>query len=381
MSAAIFRVMLLRLLRDRGALAMSFLLPAVFFLIFATISAATTRQDVAFKVAVADEARNGASQRLQRTLWQQPALTRVGTATTSGDEVRDWVRRGTADVGLIVRSNIDPAARTSEQDTVPLVLVRDPARGVAARLLSAQVERAYLLTLSERFIVGQTSGRGLPEVDLDELLAQEDVAGRAAGLNHIAYHAGAVAVLFLLFSAVHGAQTLLEEKEAGILERVVSGPGSTVVLVNGKFLYLVLQGFVQVGVIFVVAWLVHGVDLPRHWMGWAIVTLSAAAAAAGMALALTAACTTKSQAQSIANVAVLIVSALGGSMVPRFLMPPFLQDIGWLTPNTWAIEGYAAMFWREEPIAAIVEPASVLLGAAAVGLLLSQWLATRLGDL
>ncbi len=381
MSAAIFRVMLLRLLRDRGALAMSFLLPAVFFLIFATISAATTRQDVVFKVAVADEARNGASQRLQRTLWQQPALTRVGTATTSGDEVRDWVRRGTADVGLIVRSNIDPAARTSEQDTVPLVLVRDPARGVAARLLSAQVERAYLLTLSERFMVGQTSGRGLPEVDLDELLAQEDVAGRAAGLNHIAYHAGAVAVLFLLFSAVHGAQTLLEEKEAGILERVVSGPGSTVVLVNGKFLYLVLQGFVQVGVIFVVAWLVHGVDLPRHWMGWAIVTLSAAAAAAGMALALTAACTTKSQAQSIANVAVLIVSALGGSMVPRFLMPPFLQDIGWLTPNTWAIEGYAAMFWREEPIAAIVEPASVLLGAAAVGLLLSQWLATRLGDL
>jgi ABC-2 type transport system permease protein len=318
---------------------------------------------------------------LQRSLWQQPSLTPVGTATTSGDEVRDLVRRGSADVGLIVRSSIDPAAQTSDQDTVPLVLVRDPARGVAARLLSAQVERAYLLALSERFTVGQPSGRSLPDVDLDELLAQEDVAGRSAGLNHIAYHAGAVAVLFLLFSAVHGAQTLLEEKEAGILERVVSGPGSTVVLVNGKFLYLVLQGFVQVGVIFVVAWLVHGVDRPRHWMGWAIVTLSAAAAAAGMALALTAACTTKSQAQSIANVAVLIVSALGGSMVPRFLMPPFLQDIGWLTPNTWAIEGYTAIFWREEPIAAIVGPASALLGAAAVGLLLSQWLATRLGDL
>ena len=34
MSWAVFRVMLLGLIRDRGALAMTFLVPAVFFLVF-----------------------------------------------------------------------------------------------------------------------------------------------------------------------------------------------------------------------------------------------------------------------------------------------------------------------------------------------------------
>ncbi len=373
--------MLLGLLRDRAALAMSFLVPAAFFLIFASIATATTRQDVAFKVAIADEIGSETSQRLLLALGQAPTFTAVGAGSTAADEVRAWVRRGTADVGLIVRSDSSGAAPGAGRNGLSLVVVSDAARGVAARLLSAELQRAYLYTLREPPPGGQGSAGHSPEMGLDPHLTQENVTGVSAGLNHVAYHAGAVAVLFLLFSAVHGALTLLEEKETGILERILAGPGSTVVLVNGKFLYLVAQGFVQVGVIFVVAWQVHGVDLPAHWAGWALITVATAAAAAGMALAVTAACTTKSQAQSIATVAVLILSALGGSMAPRFLMPAWLQDLGWLTPNTWAIEAYAAMFWRDEPLSALVWPTVVLLGAAASGLLLAQWLARRLQEL
>ena len=216
---------------------------------------------------------------------------------------------------------------------------------------------------------------------LANLAEREDVVGKSAGMNHVAYHAGAVAVLFLLFAAVHGAVTLLEEKETGILERILAGPGSTFVLVNGKFLYLVVQGFVQVGVIFVVAWIVYGVDLPGHWLAWSVATMAASAAAAGMALAITTACTTRRQAQSIANVAVLILSAIGGSMVPRFLMPPFLQDLGWITPNAWALEAYTAIFWRDEAASALLLPLGVLAGAAVVGLGISQLFARRLQSL
>ena len=56
MSLAIFRAMLLGLLRDRGALLMSFFLPAVFFVIMAEIFTATTGDSLNLKVAVLDEA-------------------------------------------------------------------------------------------------------------------------------------------------------------------------------------------------------------------------------------------------------------------------------------------------------------------------------------
>ena len=47
------------------------------------------------------------------------------------------------------------------------------------------------------------------------------------------------------------------------------------------------------------------------------------------------------------HILVLVMSAVGGSMVPRFLMPPELQGLGWFTPNTWVLEAYSAVFWQQ----------------------------------
>ena len=61
----------------------------------------------------------------------------------------------------------------------------------------------------------------------------------------------------------------------------------------------------------------------------------------------------------------------------QFLMPPLLQDIGWITPNTWALEAYTAIFWRGEPWTDLLVPWGVLAGAALVGLLLTHRLSRR----
>jgi ABC-2 type transport system permease protein len=65
-------------------------------------------------------------------------------------------------------------------------------------------------------------------------------------------------------------------------------------------------------------------------------------------------------------------------MVPRFLMPELLQDIGWITPNTWALEAYTAIFWRDQPLSALLLPWVVLAAAAALGLAISRRLARRM---
>lgn len=133
----------------------------------------------------------------------------------------------------------------------------------------------------------------------------------------------------------------------------------------------------QAGLIFLIAWLGYGVDLPGRFGAWAVTTILAAALAAGLALALHSICATKHQAQTIASFVVLVLSAIGGSMVPRFLMPPWLQALGWATPNTWAIEAYGATLRPEVPLAQLITPWLVLGGAAIVLLAIAQVFAHR----
>ncbi len=410
MSGAVFRAMVLGLVRDRAALAMTFVLPALFFVIFATIFAGATGEQLRLKLAVADEVDDELSRRLLAALDLEPALLPVGS-DLDADEVRELVRRGTADVGLIVRAGAEKLGSVGGFGPAPLLIVSDPARGVAVPMLTGQVQKAYFSALPDvalgsvvellenEFIelsseqradleegfadlreetesalaAGDESGWGF-----QDLFERENVAGQAAAQNHVAYYAGAVAVLFLLFSSVHGAISLIEENESGILDRILAGPASVSALVDGKFLYLVVQGCVQIGVIFVIAWLAYGVDLFGHLGLWLLTTLAASAAAAGLALTVATACRTRRQAQTFANVAILVLSALGGSMVPRFFMPPALQKLGWITPNTWALEAYTGVFWRDEAASELLVPWAALALAAGLGLFTARRLARRL---
>jgi len=404
-SVAIFRAMLLGLLRDRGALLMSFFLPAVFFLIMAEIFTATAGDSMRLKVALLDEIDDGISHRLVSSLEDSDVLTLTRVTAGSRNAVRDLVRSGQVDIGLILRADAEPLDSAGGFGPAPILIVADPSRGVAEPMLTGQIRRAYFGALPDlamgnvveelenQFLTLTDEQRGEVADGLAEMRADAE-AGRQTGwsfedmlanesvisdesVSLVAYSAGAVAFMFLLFASVHGAVSLLEEQETGILDRVLAGPGGMRVLVNGKFLYVVMQGLVQVGIIFLVAWLVYGVDLPGHFGAWIVVTLAACISAAGLAMLLAAACLTRRQAQTIANTVILVLSALGGSMVPRFFMPEALQAAGWLTPNAWALEAYSAIFWRGDGLTAVALPLALLTATGLAGWLAAGVIAGR----
>ncbi len=405
MSLAIFHAMVLGLLRDRGALLMSFFLPAVFFVIMAEIFTTTSGESLQLNVVVKDELDDEVSGRLLSALQATPTLTLTSDPDLDRDAVRALVKSGAYDIGLIVRADGEPLDSAGGFGAAPLLIVSDPARGVAIPMLAGQIRRAYFSALPDVAmgnVIGELENQfltlteaqheavaeGLLEMrseaeagrevgwSFEDLLEQESVAG-GESVNLVAYSAGAVAFLFLLFASVHGAVSLLEEREAGILDRVLAGPGGISIMVNGKLIYLVVQGIVQVGVIFMAAWLIYDVDVPANLVEWLVVTLAASLAAAGLAMLLATACTTRRQAQTVANTVILVISALGGSMVPRFFMPEALRDLGWLTPNTWALEAYSGIFWRQEPLTHLALPIGLLAGIGVLGWQAALFLARR----
>ena len=78
-------------------------------------------------------------------------------------------------------------------------------------------------------------------------------------------------------------------------------------------------------------------------------SLVTAAAAAAFGLMLATIAKSRAQLNGISTVVILVMSALGGSMVPRFVMPDFMNTTALFTFNGWALDGYLKIFWYERP--------------------------------
>lgn len=396
MILAMLKVMALSLIRDRGALAMAFLLPPTIFVIFAAIFSGTSGDELRLQLAYGSEVTSETATRFETAIRDEPSLRVLPDLFASEAAVRDTVASGQADVGLVLRGDL-----TAAEGEAPVLVIVDPGKLMGGAIVSGQVQRILAGNLADvgvarmapsiEALVGgfnpQQSAQlaaainqmasDPPSEESGGLVASETLQGRSGSGATVTYYAGAVAILFLLFSAMQGAATLIEERNSGIVDRLAVGPAGTDVVVVGKFLFLTLQGTIQVGLIFLVAALAYQVDVLGRLPVWLLITVLSAAAAAGLGLAVASACTTKQQAQTVSTFVVLVFSAIGGSMVPRFMMPPWLQDIGWYTPNAWAIEAYHGVLWRDETLAELTASFLPLAALGLVGvmmaLIVSRW--------
>jgi ABC-2 type transport system permease protein len=387
---AMLRVMALSLVRDRGALVMAFLLPPSIFVIFAAIFAGTSGDELQLQVALGISERTSLGDRLETALREEDSLRIVPQDFSTEAEVIDVVESGQADVGLMIEGALDVT------DSAPVTVFVDPGKVMAGAILAGQVQRLIGLELPDLALsrtapaIDSLVGGFTPAQSAQLAAAIESLAEDGAGADGevglietrtvgppnssgatVTYYAGAVAILFLLFSAMQSAATLIEERHSGIIDRIAVGPAGTDVVVFGKFLFLTVQGLVQVALIFLVAALVYRVDIIGQFGIWLLTTLVAATAAAGLGLAVAAMCSTKQQAQTISTFVVLLCSAIGGSMVPRFMMPPWLQDIGWFTPNAWTIEAYHGVLWRGEGLMELMPELSWLALSAVLGIVVA----------
>jgi ABC-2 type transport system permease protein len=196
----------------------------------------------------------------------------------------------------------------------------------------------------------------------------------------ISFYAAGIGVMFLLFSSVGGAGgALLEEAESGTLERLLStniGMGGVLV---GKWLFLALVGMAQLTVMFLWGRAVFGLPLFAHIPGFLVMTAITAAAAAALGMVLATLARTRAQLSGFSTILILTMSALGGSMFPRFLMSESMQKVGLLTFNAWALDGYLKVFWRNAPLWQLWPQVLVLSTLTMVFLATARVLARRWG--
>ena len=382
-----------RLLHNRVELLLTFLVPIAFFSIFAVIFGGGLGRGTTprIKVVAVDEMQSVVSRQVMSALREQESLRFVRENDANAlqrDEAMELVRSGSATMAIVLRNDHDQLAAE---------LMADASDQVAAQVVSAVVNRSMMLSEAEHQVSQLVDsdqndnensvaavGTGVPndesfgiEASLQRKVEIIDVMGEGKANPVVSMYASGIAVMFLLFGATGGGGALLEERENQTLDRLLSTQMSMDQLLLGKWFYMSSIGVLQVGVMFLWAQFVFNVDLLGHLDGFLMMTVVTALAASAFGLFLATLCKSRGQLNGLSVILILTMSALGGSMVPRYLMSDELQQYGLWTFNAWALDGYTKVFWRELPVDALAPQLAVLLTSGVVFLLAARVLAVR----
>jgi ABC-2 type transport system permease protein len=178
------------------------------------------------------------------------------------------------------------------------------------------------------------------------------------------------AILMLLFSVAGVGTSILEEKENGTINRLLYSPlkGSTL---YSKMLFAFFISILQLTSMFLFAWLMFNMDLSASIPALILMIIATAFAVSSLGIFLAAIAKTRQQAQNLSTIIILIMSAIGGSMIPLFIMPSILQKIALLSVNYWGIQGFYDIFWRNLPLAAILPKILILMSIGIIMTLIS----------
>ena len=408
--------------RDRGALILSFILPIAFFSIFGMIfggmgGSGTPR----VRVVVVDEDHSTVSARLVRALLQEPSLEasthpkgKKGAPVPpdyTAASAETAVKQGDAPAALIIPKGFGahPLAFGPDSHRIPIRLLHDSSDPVAAQMVGGMLQKVVMTSLPDTMeklgmqYFEQASGGLTPQqrerIDAamsrmpappsaggqslsrggSELVAMDvrDVVGEKKQNSMIAFYAAGIGVMFLLFTASAAGGSLLDESESGALDRILSARVSMTTLLAGKMAYSALLASAQLTLMFLWGAAVFHLDLFTHLPGFIVMTAATSFAVASFGMLLASVSHTRAQQGAISTLIILTMSAIGGSMFPRFLMPETMQKVGLLTFNAWAIDGYTKVFWRDEPILHLAPQVAVLIGAGVVLFLIARRFARK----
>jgi ABC-2 type transport system permease protein len=423
MIATILRIFWIHLRRDRVVWLLTFIVPVAFFSIFAIIFSGQGRSSTpTVRVAVVDEDGSDFSKKLVMTVEKAKSLrvttqlepkerdaNRPGAPLTRAD-AEALVRNGKVSAAIILPSGLGQSFPSFSGDRPTVEVLADTSDPVAPQMLSGMLQGLVLTVAPDAMLkggIGQLSKWGGPLTpEQQKAIAQAeqllkppapddrqnggaaasglltvkvvDVLGQEKANPVVAFYAAATAVMFLLFSCANGAGgSLLEEVESGTLDRLLSSNLSMTQLLAGKWVSFVLLGVMQVSVMFLWGWLVFRLELWSHLSGFVVMTVVTAAAAAAFGIVLGTLCRTRGQLAGLSTTVILLMSAVGGSMFPRFAMSEGLKTAGLFTFNAWALDGYQKVFWRDAPVWELWPQLLVLAGLTVVFLVAARSLARR----
>jgi len=381
MLLALMKKELLALSRDIHGMGALFIMPMVFIVVMSmALKDVYTPPTKSLPYAVVNQDQGKTSTKLVER-WAKEA----GVAQVLPEKWQDEVRAGRLKYVLLVEAGFSK------------VMDDLGSKGEAkARLLTEpgldnsvfETKRMRLLAIAAQLRVEGLLAKLPRKLDASALTGDAPVAAERMTLGPrptaVQQNVPAWLVFGMFFVVASIAGLFVEERACGALARLRSLGAKPLQLIVSKIVpYLGVNGMQAALMLAVGVWLmpwIGGEGLSLQGVNWAALLLMLfAISLAAVSLALAVAClvSTHAQAATFGPILNVLMAALGGVMVPLFVMPPVMQKIATYSPMNWGLEGLLNVLLRNGDVASVLSQVGRLAGFSTLMLMIAFLLFRR----
>ena len=376
------------LTRDRAGLAITFIMPTVLILIITLIQDTTFRSvnEASVPLLIVDRDHDSLSNTLEKSLVNSKFFV-ITKKQLSDEETKKEIATGHFFIGIIVPENTskklrekssarigklmsgfsgDTAAAEEPIDTSKLKvqLYFDPITKKSFKTtisnsierIISQIEMQSMVSslnekMKESFPLATPAKLEItPIVSLTEEYASYNNSSIIP--NSVQHNVPAWTLFAMFFICIPLAGNIIRERDDGSAFRLLTMPGSYMIVILGKMLTYVIVSLIQFALMLCVGvFILPLLGLPELNIGnnlpvLFLVAFSSGLAATGFGLLVGTIATSHDQASLFGAVFVIILAAIGGIWVPTFVMPEVMKKIAVISPLNWGLEAFYGIFLR-----------------------------------
>jgi ABC-2 type transport system permease protein len=170
--------------------------------------------------------------------------------------------------------------------------------------------------------------------------------------NAVQHNVPAWTIFGMFFIVISVVGNVMKEKKEGSAFRLRTMPTSYLTLMNGKIILYVVVCFIQFLLMLGVGiFILPLIGLPALQLGNSIpsvlfLALMTSFAATGFGVLVGTLANSEQQGAILGSLSILLLSAIGGILVPTYVMPDIMRSISIISPLNWALEGFYKLFLR-----------------------------------
>jgi ABC-2 type transport system permease protein len=355
--------------RDKHALAALFIMPCVFILIMSlALKDVFNEQKSMLSLAIIDAGNNSSSEQLISELQDNSVIESQLLARDNSDNMTQ--------IGTQFLLKI-PAEYGDNSDVVLQAMIASDVTQNVLLLFKAQISQIVmqqkLAELNKQQIaIAKKMGASEPAAIT---FSQDDIinvqyANLAENQKPTSTQQSVPSwIVFGLFFVIIPMSTIfISERKQNTLMRLSAMNITIPALFAGKIIpYLVINQIqvwlmIAVGMFVVPHFGADALTIGGSLPALLILSFSLSLAAIGLSILIATSVDSIEQATTIGGIINILLGAIGGIMVPKFVMPEFMQELANISPMSWGLEGYLELFLRQGNLADVQNEVFALSG-------------------